>query len=265
MNLLRTIVISLLLGLIAVPGRAEEPASEFSFTALLPPLVKQPGHCSFSYEWPAFIAGLYEQGDVLPKNLPKAVELYRIAASKSGVDPLNSAFTSLQYKLGVFYVDGGGVEQDDSEAYFWVGVAAARSMKYRGAAAALESKLTPEQVEAVKSRIVNFLTEHRTTSVGTICGAGTIDFVGELKALRPLAEHGDPLAQARLASDLIDAFDNEEGYFWATLALSSKKCQPLPCQGFSNTALNRIAGKLTSAQTANLNQRVKEWKPTPAN
>jgi hypothetical protein len=92
--------------LFKITGFAAEPSAEFSFAALEPPPMRRPGHCQLSYEWPAVIAGLYEQGDVLPRNLIKAGRAYEIAATETNVDPSGKDFVAIQYKLGTLYLNG---------------------------------------------------------------------------------------------------------------------------------------------------------------
>lgn len=57
------------------------------------------------------VAGAYEEGREVPKDLAKAFYWYGVAAKNKHNDA--------QYKLGEFYENGWGVEVDKKEAQFW--------------------------------------------------------------------------------------------------------------------------------------------------
>jgi localization factor PodJL len=62
------------------------------------------------------IAGMYEVGDGLPKDLPESKRWYQKSAEKD--------FKQSQTKLGEFYAKGIGMEQPDLiEAYTWYSLA----------------------------------------------------------------------------------------------------------------------------------------------
>ena len=245
-------------------ARANEDTPDFSFSALLPPIAQRPHHCSASYEWPSYIAGLYEEGGVLTKNLSKALEIYRIAALKTDVDPRDKQLVALQYKLGILYINGVGVKQDYVRGYFWVSLAAARSEKYVGAAERLRYKLRPEQVEAVKRHVADIVARELPKTMTETCGTTISDFAHDFKIHHILAEEGDAKSQIQLAWDYIDAYDSESAYFWAAAALGIQACTSQPCSGFLGLSENfnqRVFGQLSLEQIAHLNERVKKWKP----
>ena len=98
------------------------------------------------------LAKNYESGRTgLKKDYTQAAYWYRIPAEKG--DPFAQA------SLGLLYRFGKGVALDLPEAYFWLGLATARTTgadseslaEYRDAVAA---KLTQEQIVSAKKRIV---------------------------------------------------------------------------------------------------------------
>jgi len=112
----------------------------------------------------------------------------------------------------------------------------------------------------VKERVAEYIEKSRSEDVIATCGSMS-NFLKDLKLNTAGAEKGDPLAQSRLAGALIDAYDDQSAYFWATLALTNPQCQPTDCQGFSKYALSRVENKVTPQQKAAIDDEVKAWKP----
>ena len=59
---------------------------------------------------------MYETGEAVPENDPKAVRWFRLAADQGDADA--------QSNLGVMYANGEGVLEDDPEAVKWLRLAA---------------------------------------------------------------------------------------------------------------------------------------------
>jgi len=62
---------------------------------------------------------LYDNGQVVPQDLLKALELYQAAAAQNN--------PAAQCNLGILYDNGIGVEKDKVKALRWYGLAAAQS------------------------------------------------------------------------------------------------------------------------------------------
>ena len=81
----------------------------------------------------------YEQGKGVAKDQVEAVKWYRKAAEQN--------YANAQYNLSVCYAHGEGVAKDNCEAYKWRLLAARQGDDdAKKNIAALESKLTPEQI-----------------------------------------------------------------------------------------------------------------------
>jgi hypothetical protein len=80
---------------------------------------------------------MYTEGRGVPKNEAEAAKLYTMAAEQGIIDA--------QFKLGVMYSNGHGVQKDVVIAYKWILLAGATDEMAREQIPIIEKRLTPEQ------------------------------------------------------------------------------------------------------------------------
>jgi hypothetical protein len=92
-----------------------------------------------------------------------------------------------------------------------------------------------------------------------VCGQVGPDFVSSMKASRQLAEQGGASSQVFLADNYSRAYDDEDAYYWARVALSNPACKT--CTGIAQHVLAGVGKHLNAEQQAAIDKRAAEWKP----
>lgn len=208
--------------------------------------------CGGPEVWPYFAAGLYEEGSVLPQNFSKAAELYE-TASKLGSK-------EARCKLARLYEQGKGVPQDNKEAYFW---ALAGGESCLNVIDDVAQNIKDEDVAALNKRAQIFHSvpsSSRTISCGHTVLSTPERFPQDIKDSTAAAAQGKVDYQIHSALLYSLVFDDQEAYFWYSIAATS---------GNSNYPYvvlwrDKAAQKLTPKQIAAVDKRVQEWKPVTA-
>ncbi|MGA3160943.1 MAG: tetratricopeptide repeat protein [Terracidiphilus sp.] len=107
------------------------------------------------------LAALYRDGGKgFPRDATLAAGWYRKAAEQGDV--------SAQASLGVLYSIGVGVPRNDSEAYFWLDLAASvpgpNQQKYAANRQLIGTHITTEELDAVQDRVAKWLAAHPPTA-----------------------------------------------------------------------------------------------------
>jgi TPR repeat protein len=88
------------------------------------------------------IAGYYESGHLVRRNLPSAFELYQKGAEMGDAEA--------EYNLAECYYNGSGTQKDPVQAVFWFKMAERHGYAAAGELSALyEKDLTPDQLTSV--------------------------------------------------------------------------------------------------------------------
>ena len=224
-----------------------------------------------------YLFGLYGE----TKNYEKAMELLIKAAipADEGVGIYKNGYPPAQHSLGTIYAEGMGVNQNYEEALNWYRMAAAHGyaesqyslgvMYYKGNGVNRDLKEAASwyQRAAERGHVRSQLNLGRMYKLGEGVSQNSE------KAARftlAAAQQGAAIAQVQLG----EAFekepndqlqDNEEAYYWYSLAIKNKA--DLDASMDANLAvkvsegLERVRKLLTKEQRDRIDARVNSWKP----
>ena len=117
---------------------------------ILQPLAKE-GNFGAQY----YLGEMYRAGDGVPKNLEKAIELFRGAAAGNYPYP--------QLRLGAMYAAGQGVEKDNKMAYMWFEVVATLDPSFKRVFAMrdkIAGQMTPGEISEAEKMAAEWLDDH---------------------------------------------------------------------------------------------------------
>jgi TPR repeat protein len=181
------------------------------------------GRCKFD------LAGLYEKGDEVPRDLPEAVALYKEAAAQPDGHP--SVFsTSAQSKLCRLYFTGDGVPKDYGQAKSWCkksGESFVYVVMGRMAEEGLEGKKSP-------SKAMDFYRKAAAAGVPE----------GFMEAGRLRMESGTHQGE-------------KQAYFWYASAAKRKNSR-------AAEKLHEIAARLSDKEIAEESKHVDDWYNSPS-
>ena len=213
------------------------------------------------------------------RNVDKALELYTKAAIPQGEGIFKNGYVLTQHSLGTIYAEGIEVKQNYEEALKWYRKAAAQRytesqyslgvMYYKGNGVNRDLKEAANwyQRAAEQGHIRSQL------NLGRMCRLGEGVSQNSEKAARftlAAAQQGAAIAQVQLG----EAFeeepndqlqDNEEAYYWYSLALKNKV--DLDASTDTNLVvkvserLERVRKLLTKEQRDRIDARINNWKP----
>ena len=176
------------------------------------------------------LAALYEKGDEIPQNLPRAVDLYFEIAKTESPETLFAGIA--QYRLCQFYAAGQGVSRDFTEAKSWCKKAAGNGM-------------------AVAYVVLGRMTEQGLGGNKDLAEAS--DWY-QHAALARLPDGFIGSGRLKLLSGSHD--DQKKAYFWLYLAQHFKVPEADPL-------LQEAAAHLSGKEIAQEQKRAKEWLKTP--
>jgi TPR repeat protein len=281
--------------LIAFPLMSTASAAQDASAGLDPALLAKAnaGDAAAEYQ----VAIQYQKGDVVPRDFVQAAGWYRKAADQgyalaqyklgllyqqkeSGImkDDVQAATwlrkaadqgnAPAQAALGLCFSQGNGVAQDDAQAVAWFQKAAAQNnpdaivglalMYERGRGLPKDGK----QAFALLHQAADLGAPEAEYQLGIDYENGQDVKKDKSQAAdwyRKAADQGNPWAQFNLGQML--ASKPAEAYFWLSLATNHLEGDPLLK---ANILRDNAAAKLKPADKAQADDRINQWRPTPA-
>jgi TPR repeat protein len=185
--------------------------------------------CGVDFEHNLRVAQAYEVGEVVPKNPEKSAKAYLRAVSSADIPMVSPLIAEPMYKVGIAYRDGAGLPQSDEEAYFWLGLAAAKDEKYFHDLDQAAQKLDDKKIKALDARRKAFIDGTQKERC-IITGGEMEDYRTAMPRLQPLAEKGDWRSQLSLAEYLNMLESYQDAYYWSSRSAlgcgDEKTCPP---------------------------------------
>jgi uncharacterized protein len=210
----------------------------------------------------------YDKGQGVVQNYAEAAKWYHRAADQGS--------SVAQFNLGLMYDSGKGMVKDYVQAHMWISLARAHTnvdgeTKYAAMRDRVAAKMTPAQVAEAQRRAARWYLKSAEQgkswdqfNLGVMYDNGQgieRDHVEAAKWYRKAADQGFEEAQFHLGLKYESGQGVEKDYvqahMWLTLATSIKYSG----KDKKYAAMrDRVAAKMTPAQVAEAQRRVREWK-----